>query len=375
MRKRSLLGRGLAAAGALVMAATVASVALGAPAKHKKLGKKAKPALSSAPAPADEAKEKWDPAAPAASDTPPAPPPVAVPAPDPNDEPAVKAAAQPTQNTNPTVDVSEATLAQPSVTEAGTSDSGLEALGRSEAARIAAGRTEVAVWVAAGVARRTFKYSDPVGQQYAPYRLPLAPMVSMGLEAYPFASSNVPGLRDFGFRAHFSKAFAVRSQTSEGVKIDTSWTRFGAEARQRLLLPGTHPLELGIAVGADGSYFDMSTRSVVPALLPSSRTISVRFGLDGRFQLHPRFGLALGIAYLAPTTRGAIYARFRDPQLKGVDGDFAAIVRIVPGLEARATVRYTRYFASFKPELGDRLVAGGALDEQLQFGLGVRYAH
>jgi len=39
------------------------------------------------------------------------------------------------------------------------------------------------------------------------------------------------------------------------------------------------------------------------------------------------------------------------------------------------TGRYTRYFATFHPEVGDPYVAGGALDEQLQVSLGVRYAH
>jgi hypothetical protein len=254
-------------------------------------------------------------------------------------------------------------------------DTDFAALGRREAARIAARRIEVAVWAAADFGRRTFKYSDPVGQRYAPYRLPLAPMVSVGLEAYPFASSEVVGLRDLGFRAHFSKAFAVDSQTPEGGTIDTSWTRFGAEARERFLFSGAHPIELGVAVGADGSYFDMSTKSVVAGLLPSARTVSVRVGVDARLELVPRFALALGAAYLAPTTRGAIYNRFRNPHLHGVDGDFAATLELAPGLEARASARYTRYFASFEPALGDELVAGGALDEQLQFGLGVRYAH
>ena len=367
------MGRGLAVAGALVLAS---SVAFAAPAKHKKPGKKATPVASSVPAPEDEAKERSDSVAPAATDSAPAPAPE--PTPKPSDEPAANTEAMPAPapGAKASVDLTEATLApeaSPSGTELSHGD--LEALGRREAARISAGRTEVAVWFAAGVARRTFKYSDPVGQQYAPYRLPLAPMVSMGLEAYPFASSGVLGLRDFGFRAHFSKAFAVDSKTPEGAAIDTSWTRFGAEARQRLLFPSAHPLELGLAVGADGSYFDMSTKSVVPALLPSARTISVRFGLDARLQLVSRFALALGAAYLAPTTRGAIYERFRDPKVHGVDGDFAAILGLIPGLEARATARYTRYFASFKPALGDGLVAGGALDEQFQFGLGVRYAH
>jgi hypothetical protein len=372
MTARFFMARGLMVARVLVIAS---SVAFAAPGTHKKGGKKAAPAAS-APARDDDAKEKAEPKGPAAGDPPPAPALDSTPKASGEAAPNAEVALAPAPEAKAAIDETKATpVIPPNAGETELNAHDLEALGRREAARIAAGRSEVAVWIAAGVLRRTFKYSDPVGQQYAPYRLPLAPMVAMGLEAYPFASSDVPGLRDLGFRAHFSKAFAVDSKTPEGVTIDTSWTRFGAEARQRLLFPSAHRLELGLAVGADGSYFDMSAKSAVPALLPSARTISVRVGLDARLQLVSRFGLALGAAYLAPTTRGAIYERFRHPQLKGVDGDLAAYLALVPGLEARATARYTRYFASFKPELGDPLVAGGALDEQFQFGLGVRYAH
>ncbi len=361
--------RGLVVAGALV---TASSVAWAAPAKHKKSRPKATPAASST---ADENKDSSDSAPAAPSDTPPAAP--AEPSAKPSEEPASKASSSPPEKeVSVAASSSEATPAPLAATsDEAPSDRELEALGRREAARIAAGRVEVAVWASADVARRSFKYSDPVGQQYAPYHLPLAPMVSMGLEAYPFASSELPGLHDLGFRAHFSKAFAVDSTTPEGATINTSWTRFGGEARQRFLISGAHPFELGIAMGVDGSYFDMSTKSVVQGLLPSARTLSVRLALDARLQVVPRFALGLGAGYLAPTLHGAIYDRFRDPHVHGVDGDFVAIVGVVPGLEARASARYTRYFASFKPVLGDALVAGGALDEQFQFGLGVRYAH
>ncbi len=364
---RSLIVRGLAfaSAGALVVAS---SLAVAAPAKHKKPRQKSAPAASSAP------DSDPSPAAPVASDPPPAP---AEPSPTPSEpepppEPSLAASSDATLARSAAASAASAASAAP---EPSSSDPDFEALGRREAARIAARRVEVAVWVAAELGRRSFKYSDPVGQRYAPYRLPLAPLLSVGLEAYPFASSELLGLRDLGFRAHFSKAFAVDSTTPEGVTIDTSWTRFGAEARQRFLFPSAHPLELGVALGVDGSYFDMSTSGVVPGLLPSSRTLSARAGVDARLELVPRFALGLGAAYLAPTTRGAIYNRFRDPHLHGIDADFAAILGLTPGLEARASARYTRYFASFKPVLGDALVAGGALDEQFQFGLGVRYAH
>jgi hypothetical protein len=200
-------------------------------------------------------------------------------------------------------------------------------------------------------------------------------MASFGLEAYPWASSNVRVLRDLGFRGRISQGFALSSQTPQGVTIDTSWTRFGGDVRQRILVPGRHAFELGVFAGLDASYFGMETDVAIPALLPEARTIAVRLGLDARLLVAGRFSLFFGGAYLVTTTPGEIYERFRSPSVYGLDGELGAAVAIVPGLEARLTGRYTRYVATFKPVIGDQIAAGGALDEQLQFGLGVRYAH
>jgi len=249
-------------------------------------------------------------------------------------------------------------------------------LGRHEAARIAAGRTEVGVSASVDLGNRRFRYNDQVGSRLRPYQLPIAPMLSFGLEAYPLATSDLPVLRDLGFRGRFSRAFAVDSTTpDDGAKIETSWTRFGGDIRERLLIPGRHPLEFGAFVGMDASYFMMSSKSSVPALLPSASTLAVRLGLDGRALLVGRFSILVDVAYLAVTSPGAIFERFRDPSVAGIDGDLGCSFSLIPGLEARLNGRYTRYFASFKPIVGDAIVAGGALDEQLQVGMGVRYAH
>lgn len=246
---------------------------------------------------------------------------------------------------------------------------------RREIARIAAGRIEVAVSAGIDAGRRHFTYSDPIGAQPRPYLLKVAPMMTFGLEAYPLASTGLPFLQDLGFRGGVSRAFAVDSSTTDGVTIQTSWTRFGGEVRERVLLGGRHPVELGIAAGVDASYFTMTAKGVVPALVPSARTLALRFGADVRLQLTHRFSLLAGGAYLSTTTRGEIYDRFRGPRVAGVDADVGGALALSPGLEARLTGRYTRYFAAFKPEVGDVAVAGGALDEQIQVGMGLRYAH
>ena len=373
MRPRSTLARGLPWAAALLLTSTVLSQAHAAPAKRHKPVRATKSAAKSPPATSDDSAATPDdaPAAKSAADA--EVEAANAPLPKSEDTPAES----PAESPKPKLDEGPPPKAQPPLDASGeaTSKSDDEALGRKEAARLAAGRSEVAVSLSIDVGSRHFKYSDPVGPLFAPYRLGIAPMASFGLEAYPLASTNVPGLRDLGFRGRFSRAFGLDSKTPDGTTIETSWTRFSGDVRERFLIPGSHPIELGVYVGLDASYFAMKTETPVAALLPSAKTISVRFGFDARLLVAGQFSLMIAAAYLAPTSRGEIYDRFRSPHVAGVDGEFGAALGIVPGLEARLTARYTRYFASFEPVVGDPIVAGGALDEQMQFGLGVRYAH
>jgi hypothetical protein len=119
----------------------------------------------------------------------------------------------------------------------------------------------------------------------------------------------------------------------------------------------------------------MSTKSKVAAYPPRARTISVSFGIDARVLLAGQISTLLGVSYLAVTEPGEIYDRFRDPSVDGVDANLGFALGLIPGLEARLIGRYTRYFSTFKPQLGDAAVAGGTLDQLLQIGVGARYAH
>jgi hypothetical protein len=345
-----------------VAALLIAAPALSAKALHHKPKAAAVKADTPAPKADDEPAPKPADEAPPAPETkapvePEAPPPAAVPA-EPEHQPA------PELDAKPPIKADE---------ELRGSDD--EALGRHERMRLAGGHTEVGVSLGAGIGSRHFTYSDPVGKLPRPYNLGVAPMASFGLEAYPLATSNVPVLQDLGIVGHLSRAFALDSKTPEGAKLQTSWTRFGGELRERLIVPGPHTLEVGIYGGADASYFVMSTTGKVAALLPTARAVSLRFGFDARLLVAWRLSLLLGGAYLDTTSPGEIYDRFRHPRVAGVDGAFGCAIALTPGFEMQLAGRYTRYFATFKPVLGDADVAGGALDEQVQLGLGVRYAH
>jgi hypothetical protein len=379
MRQSLLFARGLALVVALVAALPIAAAA---PARHPKPKGKPKHAAPAATDSASSTPDGTDQSSPKPEDSAPPKPEDSALANAPQKTPPAPETPVPSASTAASASLasgasgaSDVSDAPPETDGESSQQAAHEALGRREAARLAAGRSEVGVSLSMDVGNRRFEYSDELGSQLRPYKLAIAPMLSFGLEAYPLATSDVPVLRDLGFRGRFSRAFALDSTTPEGAQIDTSWTRFGGEIRQRLLVPGRHPLEFGASFGADASYFVMSSQSPIQALLPSARTIALRFGLDGRVLLAGRFSAMLGVAYLAVTSPGEIYEHFRDPQVAGVDGELAFALALVPGLEARLSGRYTRYFATFQPEVGDPYVAGGALDQQLQAGLGVRYAH
>ncbi len=254
MRQSLLFARGLTFAAALVLASPLASAA-----------------------PARRAKPKTKHLAPAATDRAPT-------APDATDRASGNAAGEPAQSEDDALvkseqkaspsasetkaplaplapDASPAADSEASNNDEGSTAADQRALGRREAARIAAGRSEVGVSVSAEVGNRRFKYSDELGSLLRPYKLSIAPDGELGLEAYPLATSDVPVLRDLGFRGRFSRAFGLDSTTPDGDKIETSWTRYSGEVRERLLVPARHPLEFGAFFGADASYFVMSGNS------------------------------------------------------------------------------------------------------------------
>lgn len=353
MSHRSALSRGLCVVASLLLVTPVVSAAPRAKKAAPKRGKK----------PAPKAEE-------------PAEPPAAPPEPEPEPEPAAQVAPEPTPAV---VEASPAPKVEPSAPVAIAAEASVDdadaALGRRERERASAGRILVAVSAGVDVGRRQFEYNDAVGDGYAPYRLPGAPLVSFGLEAYPWASSGVPVLRDLGFRGRVSRGFAFDSSTPQGVQLETTWTRFGGDLRERLLFPSLPGFELGVLAGVDANYFGMRAKGDVPALLPAARTVSLRFGLDARTHVAWRLSVLASVGYLLTTSKGEIYEHFRDGSVAGVDAEAGFAVALVHGVELRLGARYTRYFAKFEPRLGDRAVAGGALDQLWQFGLGARYAY
>jgi hypothetical protein len=221
---------------------------------------------------------------------------------------------------------------------------------------------------------RQFSYSDGISSNVRDYGVFGAPMPVVFLELYPAAETDIPVMRDIGLVASYGHAIGLDSETSDGRKVGNTYDRIMVGLRARLRTGGVKSPVFGLTTAFTLVAFGFDTTGALNEEVPSVSYKNLRIGLDGRVPFGP-VSLLLSAGYDAPLTTGAVYDRFRDPSTGGIDLGAGLAVRIVRGLEARATVEYTRYFSSFDPRVGDSYVAGGALDEFLGIRIGAAYAY
>ena len=222
------------------------------------------------------------------------------------------------------------------------------------------------------VGARKMEYSDPL---VGPLRSYLAPgVVGYGVRGqfYPGASSGIAFAKDIGIVGRYAGSAGFESQTRDGSqKASGSWTRSAVGVRGRIL---AGPKDTGPFIGLEGTYgtwaFVFQGDDAIVAEVPSVSYKFLRAGADARFPFGA-FALFGGIGYMHVLSAGQFSDRFPHASIAGVDGQFGAAYALLPWLEARADVNYTRVFSSAKPQRGDAYIAGGALDEYFILHTGV----
>ena len=173
----------------------------------------------------------------------------------------------------------------------------------------------------------------------------------------------------------YARAFGLTSSTESGNEgLETTWDRFGLGARLRIPMGAAPSALIGLRLGYGFMHFNFPEAGPFEGQLADTTYKFVRFGVDARFPFGS-FAVSVGGDYIAPLSAGAVYDRFTASSVGGVElfGGFGLM--IATGLEVRFTIDYTRFFYSFEPVLGDRYIAGGALDEYLSPALGVAYVY
>lgn len=241
-----------------------------------------------------------------------------------------------------------------------------------------ANEVNTAVLVAAlhyQTAGRFFSYSDGLSANLRPYDVFGPPMVDAAIEFYPGAIPDVKIARDIGLWGTFSMAFALDSATEGGEPVSTSFYRVGGGLRGRIRF-GDAPesATLGISAGFTLLNFSFDAPEPLASEIPTASYKMIQGGLDMRIPAGP-VRIFFGGNFLYPLAGGAVYDRFRDASVLGIDAHLGVGIPVATGFELRLAGEFTRFFSAFKPVVGDPYVAGGALDQYLWIRVGAAYAY
>jgi hypothetical protein len=220
--------------------------------------------------------------------------------------------------------------------------------------------------VSAGIegGMRHFSYNEGLTGNLRSYQLNAAPLASVDGALYPFAPSGYAsymGLSDVGVVGGYARAFAVESQSNDAGNVSTVWQRFyvGGRVRARTA-KSPRAVVLGLTGAYGGESFSFDTSSTAPFPSVSYQFVSA----EGEVRIPiRRFAVTAGGGYLFVLSAGDVAQRFPQASEGGIDANLQGAFTILPGLEARLTVSYRRFFYSMNPVPGDSYVAGGALDE------------
>jgi len=226
------------------------------------------------------------------------------------------------------------------------------------------------------VGARWFTYSDPlyIATNLRPYDVVGIPLLTVGGDLRPFVWTHTRVIEELALSFDYAFAPAFASATSGGEDIGTSWDHGDLKLQLPIRL-SSHALapRLGPTLGYGWLGFAFSTSAPIAAEIPTVSYQFVRIGLAGSMTFARRFTLKAGFDYLGAGSGGAVYDRFRDVTLNGIDARLGVTAEITEGIRANLIFDYTRFFSTFIPVPGDAYVAGGALDQFGSFQIGIEY--
>jgi hypothetical protein len=226
------------------------------------------------------------------------------------------------------------------------------------------------------VGARWFAYSDPlvIATNLRPYDVTGVPLLTFGGELRPLVWSHVPVLDQVGLNFDYAFAPTLDSSTNGGDDVRTSWDH-GDLALHVPVRLGKHARapQIGATIGYGWIGFSFTAQQPLASEIPTVTYRFVRIGLAGEIPLNNRLSITAAFDYLGPLSGGAVYDRFRDTTINGIDAKLGIGLEIAAGTRIVLMLDYTRFFSTFIPVPGDAYVAGGALDQFGSVKIGIEY--
>jgi hypothetical protein len=216
---------------------------------------------------------------------------------------------------------------------------------------------------------RRFTFHDDMFDVMRRYSLGAAPAVFLDAAWYPLAHSQGGVPAHLGVMAGYEHGFATRTNDGAGGDLETRMMAFFAGLKLRLPL-GAHELAASFTYGQHSFTIDGDEQRPFPDVKYSY----LRPALDATFRVdRVSFGGHVGHRFLLSS--GALESDTWFPRLTGAGIDLGLFVGQVlwKTLEARAGADLRRYYFTMHPEVSDRYVVGGAVDQFLSLWAGLHY--
>lgn len=222
-----------------------------------------------------------------------------------------------------------------------------------------------------GTLSRTLKYEDARTQSLGNYSLGVAPQASLDVRYFPAAHFTAKWPSYFGLDLKAQLALAAASETRTGDKYATWADAYGIGARGRIPF-GKHEASLIVAYGVQRVQFADSRAK--PSPTPDVDYRFARTGAEGDFELKPKLRLGASAAWLWLLAAGEIASSEWFPRTtgSGIEASVFGSYGLTAHLDLVATIGLAHYFFTFHPKKGDPKVAGGATDDFVTGGLGIR---
>lgn len=208
-------------------------------------------------------------------------------------------------------------------------------------------------------------YTDDLFRELRPYTVVGVPALAAQLEWYPGAHASSGPASWFGITGGADVTPYLQSADAQGRAYPTSAWGFFAGLRARRELGNRADVGLVVAYGMQNFSVERGDVPAPPQGLPGVRYQYLRMGATARVQLVPRVALTAGASYLAVLSAGEFQAMEFFPRATAHGAEFAlgGAVALAHGLEARINLDWRRYAFTMNPQYGDRLIAGGAVDD------------
>lgn len=215
---------------------------------------------------------------------------------------------------------------------------------------------------------RSLAYNQIISRELGNYQLSGAPMVDVRMAYHPGSHFTDGWLSYLGLDLRAQMALGIRSVDSAGNEFKSSYDAIHAGILARVPV-GDH------FVRAFGGYgmqrFSLESQSGnVRSPTPNVDYRMLRGGLGADFALTHALMLGVEGAWLQLLSIGEIGEWFPRTSAGGVEVGLDATYAITERFYARAFAAYQRMFFDFNAQPTDQLIAGGATDQYVTFGLG-----